>query len=347
MSYQITLQPSGNQFTVQEGERVLGAGLAAHLRIPFGCRMGTCRSCRGKVLSGKIDLGDAHPAYLTQEQRDLGYALLCQATARSDLVIELKELDQLAEAQVVPAIVKSTTKVAPDVTVLQLRLPLHANIRYLPGQYVDLLLEDGVRRSYSISNPPIDGVVDMEFHIRHLPGGLFTDRLFNGLKPRERFQIEAPLGSFFLRDSDKPALMIASGTGYAPIRAILLDALPKNTTRSMVLYWGARKLEDIYMYDEAVGLAEKYPNFRFIPVLSEPPLEDEWTGRTGFVHRVVIDDISDLSGWQVYACGNPAMVDAAQADFTVVCKLPQDEFYADSFITRADLAKTELLANET
>lgn len=338
MSYQITLQPSGHHFTVEEGERILSAGLAAHLRMPYGCRMGTCRSCRGKVVSGNIELGDAHPTYLPQSQRDEGYALLCQATARSDLVINLEELPQLAEPREAPVIVKELTRHTDDVMIVTLRVPLHLNMRYAPGQYVDLLLGGGMKRSYSIANPPLDGTVDLQFHIRHLPGGAFTERLFGGMKPREKLQIEGPLGAFFLRDSDKPALLIASGTGYAPIRAILLHSLPQKTGRKMVLYWGGRRLRDIYMFEEAMALAEQYPDFSFIPVLSEPDAPDEWTGRTGFVHSVAMQDLPDLSSWQAYACGTPAMVEAARTEFSAICGLPQEQFFADSFITQAELA---------
>ena len=342
MSHQIRLEPSGRTFPVQEGERILTAGLAARVRMPYGCRMGTCRSCRGRVVSGAVDLGAAHPAYLPQEQRDRGYALLCQATARSDLVIEVEELPPLAEPQILPTIVKSADRIIPDVIILRLRLPLHLNMRFAAGQYVDLLLGDGVRRSYSIANPPrSEGLIDLEFHVRHLPGGLFTDRLFQGLKPREKFELEGPLGSFFLRESDKPALMLASGTGYAPIRAILLDTLPRQTGRKIVLYWGARTLKDIYRLDEARALAAEFPDFSFMPVLSEPLAEDAWTGREGFVHRAVMEDHPDLSGWQVYACGTPAMVEAARADFSAHCGLPQDEFFADSFVTSAELAQVQ------
>jgi CDP-4-dehydro-6-deoxyglucose reductase len=340
MSHQIRLEPSGRIFTVDEGKKILAAGLDAHVRMPYGCRMGTCSTCRGKITAGEFDHGDAHPAYLPQAQRDQGYALLCQATPLSDLVIEVEELPALAEPQIAPAILKGVEIVTADVAIVRLRLPLHANLRFAAGQYVDLIFDDGTRRSYSLANPPrIDGVIDVELHIRHMPGGFFTDRLFKGLKPREKFQLEAPLGSFFLRDSDKPVLMLASGTGYAPIRSILLETLPMMTGRRITLYWGARTLKDIYMMDEPLAFAEQYPDFKFIPVLSEARAEDAWTGRTGFVHRAVMEDIADLSGWQVYACGTPAMVEAARHDFVADCKLPQSEFFADSFVTAAELAR--------
>jgi CDP-4-dehydro-6-deoxyglucose reductase len=341
MSFAVTLAPSGKTFMVEAGESILTMGLKSGVNMPYGCRMGTCCSCRGKVVSGEVDLGNAHPAYLPQAQRDEGYALLCQAKALSDVVIEVEELPPLAEPRVSPGLVKAIEMLAPDVAYLKVRLPLHLNLRFTAGQYVDLLFADGVRRSYSIANPPrVEGVIDFEFHVRHMPGGLFTDRLFGGMKPREKVEFEGPLGSFFLRESDKPAVLLASGTGYAPIRAILLDMLPKRTGRKMTLYWGARTLRDIYLMDEARALADEYEDFSFVPVLSDALPEDAWQGRTGFVHRAVMEDFPGMAGIQVYACGAPAMVDAARADFFATCDLAETDFFADSFVTRAD-AMTE------
>lgn len=341
MSYQIELVPSGRRFQVEPELPILNAGLAAGIKMPYGCRIGTCRSCRGRVVSGKVELGAAHPAYLPQHQRDEGYALLCQASACSDLRIELDELPFLATPQIAPAFIKKVEFRGPDVAVVSLRLPLHLNLQFESGQYVDFIFPDGLRRSYSIANPSTSaGTIDLEFHIRHLPGGLFTDKVFDGLKPRERLQFEGPLGSFFLRESDKPALFLASGTGYAPIRSILLKHLPMNADRQMVLYWGGRSLKDLYMVQEAQELAAAHKNFKFVPVLSDALPEDSWHGATGFVHRAVMQDLQNLAGWQVYACGVPVMIDAAQRDFTAICGLPEAEFFADSFVSMADLAKT-------
>ena len=342
MSYQIRLEPSGRTFSVEPSQPILTAGLAAGVKMPYGCRMGTCRSCRGRVLSGQVDFGKAHPAYLSQHQKDEGYALLCQARALSDLVIELEELPLLATPQISPAIVRRIVRPAPDVAVISLRLPLHLNLQFEAGQYVDFILPDGIRRSYSIANPPdAAGVIDLEFHIRHLPGGLFTDRVFSVLKERDKIQFEGPLGTFLLRQSEKPALFLASGTGYAPIRSILLKELPNTRGREMVLYWGGRTRKDLYMLDEATQLAQRFPNFRFVPVLSEALAGDHLQGASGFVHRAVMQDIADLSGWQVYACGAPVMVDAARRDFVADCALPDTEFFADAFLSMADLARLD------
>jgi CDP-4-dehydro-6-deoxyglucose reductase, E3 len=340
VTFEVQLSPSGKTFLVEEGLSILNAGLAAGIKMPYGCRIGTCRSCRGKVVDGKVDFGAAHPAYLPQHQRDEGYALLCQASACSNLRIELEELPQLSPPQIAPAYVKKVEFLSDDVAAVMLRLPLHLNLQFESGQYVDFIFPDGLRRSYSIANPSAAaGTIDLEFHIRHLPGGLFTDKLFQGLKPREKLQFEGPLGSFFLRESPKPALFLASGTGYAPIRSILLKHLAMNRKRQLTLYWGGRSRKDLYMLEEARDLAAQYSNFHFVPVLSEPRAADEWTGATGFVHMAVMRDLSDLSGWQVYACGTPLMVEAATRDFTAKCGLPEAEFFSDSFVSMADMAR--------
>lgn len=336
----VRLQPSGHSFVVGPDEPILVAALRDHIGLPYGCRMGTCRTCRGKVVEGEVDHTDSHLTYLPEQQRAEGYALLCRARPLSDLTIEIEELPPLPQPQTAQALLKRTHVLASDVIGVDLRLPLHLNLRFAAGQYVDIFLADGTRRSYSIANPPkLDGTIDLQLHIRHLPGGRFTDPLFAGaVKNRTMFDFEGPLGTFYLRDSDKPAIMLASGTGYAPIRSILLDAVEKGDGRSFHLYWGGRIEQDIYAASEIAALVEQHDNIRFTPVLSDMPHDDGWAGRTGFVHHAVMADYPDLSGHQVYACGAPIMVDSARADFTAQCGLPGDDFFADSFVTEAEKA---------
>ena len=346
MNHTVTLMPSGHRYEVAPGQKILDAGLAAALAMPYSCRSGVCRTCLGKVVEGQVDFGVVHPTYLSEEHKAEGKALLCQATALSDLVIEIRELEGLAGIVVgtVPCRVVSITHPAPDVAVLDLRLPMNENMMFVAGQYVDLLLKDGQRRSYSIACPPQpEGVSHVELHIRHLPGGLFTDRLFGGgVKEREVMRFEGPLGTFYLReDSDKPIVFVASGTGFAPIKAMVEYALRKRITRPMTLYWGCRTKRDLYMHELPARWAAEIPGFTYVPVLSEPLPEDAWTGRTGFVHQAVMADHPDLSGAQVYACGAPVMVDSARADFSAKCGLPPEEFHADSFLTAADRAMSD------
>ena len=340
MTHNVKLLPSGRCFEVGEDDVILDVALSHGIRMPHGCRAGSCKSCRAKVISGTVDVGRIFPApkFLLRMRQFDGYTLMCRASAASDLVIEVDEQAHVHEPRQLKALVADLELVRSDVAILRLKVDISEAVVFVAGQYVDLLLPEGVRRSYSIANAPsATGNQGLEFHIRYMPGGLFTERLFKGLALGEEIGIEAPLGAFYLRESVKPAIMLASGTGYAPIRSILLGALPRRQGRDMLLYWGARTLADVYKMEEARELEATWPGFKFVPVLSEAG--DEWSGRKGFVHRSVMEDFPDLSGWQVYACGTPLMVEAAQRDFGAHCKLSPDDFFSDAFISQADLVE--------
>ncbi|HEY3917217.1 MAG TPA: CDP-6-deoxy-delta-3,4-glucoseen reductase [Stellaceae bacterium] len=344
MGFRVTLKPSGHSFEAAEAKNVLASALEAGFNLPYSCRAGGCSTCKARILEGQVDHALSTDTYLPQSLRDQGFALLCQAKPLSDLTVEIEELTlHLAKPNVVPCRVKQIRKLAPDVVALHLRTPYNDNMLFAAGQYVDFLLEGGKRRSYSIANAPMlaGGMMDLEIHIRHSPGGLFTDRIFGKLKPSEVLRFEGPLGTFYLREgSARPIIFLASGTGFGPIKAIIEYALRRNLSaqRPIALYWGCRARRDLYMLDLPERWASEAPSFRFVPVLSDAPPEDTWTGRTGFVHRAVMVDFPDLSGHQVYACGAPVMVDAARRDFAVQCGLPPGEFFADAFLTEAELA---------
>ena len=343
MAYSVTLQPSGHRYEVPEGKSILAAGLEAGNFMPYSCKQGVCNSCKGRIIEGRVDYGDSHPAYFSDADRAAGLALLCQSTPLTDCVIEVKEIDGIAgiKPKIVPCRVTDLNLLAPDVMHLRVRLPMNENMLFISGQYVDFLFKDGTRRSYSIANThAVEGVRALEFHIRHTPGGAFTGKLFSGaVKAGEVMRFEGPLGSFHLRDSTKPAVLVASGTGFGPVKAMLEFALTHGDTRPMTLYWGCRSKRDLYQFDLPHEWARAHPHFTYVPVLSEAEPEDGWTGRAGFVHRAVMDDFPDLSAHQVYACGAPVVVDAARRDFTAQCRLSEDEFFADSFLTAADVAK--------
>jgi CDP-4-dehydro-6-deoxyglucose reductase len=342
MGHKVTLMPSGHSFEVPEGVSILTAGLDAGYLMPYSCRAATCRACRGRIVEGSVDFGGAIDSYLNAEERSAGYALLCSARPLADCVIEVAELSFVgAKPRMVPCRVKSIERPAPDVAVVEVRLPMNENFMFAAGQYIDILLKDKRRRSYSIATAPsAEGVTTLELHIRHMPGGVFTDHVFGALKVGEILRFEGPLGTFYLReDSDRPIVLLASGTGFAPIKAIVEHAIARGIRRPMTLYWGARARADLYMHEMAARWATEIPGFRYVPVLSEATPDDAWTGRTGFVHQAVMQDLPDLSAYQVYACGAPVMVDAARRDFTTECGLPEAEFLADSFITEADRAQ--------
>ena len=340
MTFHITVQPSGHQFDCGADETVLAAAIRQGVGLPYGCKNGACSSCKGKLVAGSVQHRPHQQSALPEAEEAAGVILMCCAVPHSDLQLEAREVAGSSDYPVkkMPSRVTSLDQVAPDVAVIKLQLPASEKLAYRAGQYLDFMLRDGKRRSYSIASAPgADG--PLELHIRHLPGGLFTEQVFTTMKERDILRFEAPLGTFFLReDSAKPMLLLASGTGFAPLKAIVEQMIVLGSSRPMVLYWGGRRPPDLYMDALCRAWAATLPHFRYVPVLSEPQPDDQWPGRTGFVHRAVMDDLPDLSGYQVYACGAPVMVASAQRDFVNQCALPADEFYADAFTTEADLA---------
>ena len=339
MSHQVTIKSSGHSFTVNDDETVLAGALREGLIIAYSCRSGTCGTCKGKLLEGRIDYGTYQEQAMTAAEKEAGMALFCQAKPHTDLLIECREIGSAAKGiqiKLLPARVVKMERLAPDVMRLELKLPASEKLPFLAGQYIDLLLRNIPRRSFSMANAPHDDAV-LQLHLRNY-GGPFSRYVFDKLKEKDILRFEGPFGTFFLReDSDKPVVLVASGTGFAPIKAIVEHALHKGTKRPMTLYWGCRVRSDLYLHDLAEGW-QREGKLRYVPVLSDAPASDNWKGRTGFVHRAVMEDFPDLSGHQVYACGAPVMVDAARRDFTSQRRLPEPEFFSDSFTPAAPAA---------
>ena len=339
--HSVTLKPSGQQFQVEDGETILGAALRQGLVLPYGCKNGACGSCKGRILEGGVDYGVYQKRVLTEEEKAHGKALFCQAKPLGDVVIEARAVGATKGIQIktLPCRVHAMERAADDVIVLRVKLPANEKLKFLAGQFIEFLLKDGTRRSFSMANPPHDAEL-VELHVRRVAGGNFTQHVFEKMKERDILRFEGPLGVFFLREeSPKPIVLVASGTGFAPIKSLLEDAFHRGLQRPMTLYWGGRRPKDLYMHALVEKWAQEHASFKYVPVISDALPEDQWQGRTGFVHRAVMQDFPDLSGHQVYACGVPIMVDSARADFTARCRLPEEEFYADSFTTQADLAQ--------
>jgi CDP-4-dehydro-6-deoxyglucose reductase len=342
MTFQITVQPSGHQFECEAGETVLGAAIRAGIGLPYGCKNGACGSCKGKIVAGSVEHKAHQQRALSDEEAAAGFSLFCCATTGADLVIEAREVAGSSEYPIrkMPSRVAKLEKVAPDVIVMSLQLPANEALAYRAGQYIEFMLKDGKRRSYSMANAPSSLDAPLQVHIRYMAGGLFTEHVFNTMKERDILRFEGPLGTFFLReDSDKPIVLLASGTGFAPVKALVEHLLHLKSKRPVSLYWGGRRPLDLYMNELCEQWAAIVPNFTYVPVVSHALPEDHWTGRTGFVHAAVMQDLPDLSGYQVYACGAPIVVDSARRDYVGQCKLPADEFFADSFTSEADLAQ--------
>ena len=341
MTYTITVQPSGRSFKTEAGETMLAAGIRQGIGLPYGCKDGACGSCKCRKLEGTVVHGPHQAKALSEEEAAAGYVLTCCAIPHSDVVLESRNVTDESAFPIkkMPVRVAQLTKLSHDVMQVRLQLPATETFRYHAGQYVEFLLRDGSRRAYSMGNEPSTQLTSpgLELHIRHMPGGKFTDHVFGVMKEKEILRVEGPFGSFYLRDdSAAPIVLLASGTGFAPIKALVEQMYVNGITRPATLYWGGRRPADLYMHDWVLDKVAHMPNLRYVPVVSNALPEDNWTGRTGFVHQAVLDDQPDLSGHQVYACGAPIVVDTARAEYSAKAGLPAEQFFADAFTTEAD-----------
>lgn len=338
MTCKVRIATSGHEFTVNEGENILDAALRQGLSLPYSCRGGTCGSCKGKVVQGEVAYPHGTPPALSAVERAAGMALFCQAQPRGDLVIEIREpysADELPLKKL-PARVIKKEFLAPDVVRLYLKLPTAERLQFLAGQYVDFILPDGRHRSFSLANAPHDDQF-LELHLRHVERGEFTEHVFERMKEKDMVRIEGPHGDFYLReDSTRPMIFVAGGTGFAPIKSILEHVFAAGITRPMYFYWGVRAKVDLYLDALPRAWMEMHAHFHYTPVLSAPAANDEWRGRTGYVHQAVAQDFPDLSDYDMYAAGPPALVRAAHDAF-VVCGLPATRFYSDPFEFAPDI----------
>jgi NAD(P)H-flavin reductase/ferredoxin len=325
VTFTIRVADSDIAFACEAGTTILDAARMAGYEMPYSCLRGACASCRGLIRSGEFD---------TPYPEDV-YILFCQTRPKSDLVIaprEIRRIDPAAKSTI-DAKVLRVTEAADDVRIVQLRFPAGVRVKFKAGQYLDVILEDGARRSFSMANAPQQSDVAV-LHVRVVPGGRFSGEVLPGLKQGDILRVELPSGDFWLREGERPLVFVASGTGFAPVKSILETEFRRNSARPMALYWGARSRKDLYLADLPEKWAAQHANFRFVPVLSEP--DADWAGRTGFVHRAVMEDYATLAGCEVYACGVTAMVEAARREFTLQRSLPENDFYCDAFVTPAD-----------
>lgn len=332
MRFSIVVEPSGHRFEAEANETILDAALRQGVALPYGCRNGACGSCVAKIIRGEVRYPGGLPPAISVEEDALGMAVLCQAQAASDLVIESREVESASqiEPRILPTRIETMQRLNHDVMLLKLRLPATERLQFLAGQYIDILLRDGRRRSFSLANAPHDDVL-LELHIRHIEGGEFTSEVFDKMKVKDMLRIEGPHGQFYLREeSERPIIFMAGGTGFAPVKSMIEHALASGSSRPMHLYWGARAREDLYLHELAEQWAAGHPQIRYTPVLSEPKPEDHWQGAIGFVHQAIIRDYPDLSGHEIYAAGPPAMVYAGQ-DLFPAHGLDLQHYFSDAF----------------
>ncbi len=332
MSFKIQVRPSGHEFTANPEESILEAALHHSHPFPYGCRNGACGACKGRVLSGEVDYGDNEPMALSEEEMAAGDALFCICHPRSDLVIQVNEIssgDDI-EVQTFPCKVARLEQLAHDVMLMELSLPEEERLPFLAGQYIDIVMEDGRHRAFSLANAPHNDN-RLELHLRRVPGGEFTDHVFTAMQPKEILRIEGPHGGFFLREeSERPILMVAGGTGFAPLKGMIEHAFYVGIERPIHIFWGVRALRDLYMDGLAKEWLAAHPNVKYTPVLSEPMAEDNWQGETGYVHQAVVKAYPELSGFDVYMAGPPPMVQASKSAFEAA-GLPLEQMYSDAF----------------
>ena len=308
----VTVVPSNHEFSARADEPVLTAALRQHLNLPHSCKGGSCGTCRVRLLSGRIDYPHGRPIGIDAAEEAAGYALICQARAQGDLVIETREIRYVTDVEIreLPARVERMERLAPDVMGLWLRLPAIEPFTWQSGQYVDVMLPGERRRSFSLANPPRDPAF-LELHVRRAPGGAFSEQVFGGMKAGTLLRIEGPLGQFIYRPVERPALLIGGGTGYAPLKAMIREMLESESRRDLMLFWGARTAVDLYDDDWLRELAARHARFHYVPVLSEQAVGEAY--ESGLVHEAVLRRIPGLAGFDVYAAGPPAMIDAVRA----------------------------------
>lgn len=331
MSFQVQIPETGESFVAKAGETVLAAALRADVRLPHDCQAGGCGTCRVRLAAGSVSYDEA-PFGLSPEEEAEGYALACQAVPEGDLVIEVPLVTvTLPEPRLHTAVVAGIEPLCDGVSRLTLTFPDDPAPDYLPGQYMNVLLEDGVIRSFSMGSAPGKGVLD--FHVRRNPGGRFTDRLLARAKPGDRIRVELPMGSFLYREEDyRPLLMVATGTGIAPLRSILEALMDDPDCPPVHLYWGMRTEADLYLDREIRTWGDRFDEFTYVPVLSRPG--PSWDGRRGHVQDAVAEDFGDLSEHAVYLCGSPAMIVDAKRIFMARGASP-DHVYVEGFTTGA------------
>jgi CDP-4-dehydro-6-deoxyglucose reductase len=332
MQYQVILEPSGRSFVADDDAPLLDAGLRAGVALPYGCRDGACRSCQGRLVAGEVAYPDGPPECLNELDRLQGWVLLCRARARGNLRLSVEELSP-AEAHAVrtlPYRLLTRRALNHDVVELELAPPHWDRLEFVAGQYVDLVLRDGRRRAFSVANAPReDGRVSL--HIRRVPGGEFSEYAYAHIQPGAILRLRGGLGAFYLRrESTRPAVMVAGGTGFAPVAAIVDDALESGFDRPIHLYWGVRARRDLYQPERVAAWLAARPDLRYVPVLSEPDPAEPWDGRTGLVHEAVLEDHPDPSSLDVYMSGPPVMVEAGREQL-VARGLDPARLHTDAF----------------
>ena len=340
MSFKITVPSTGHEFDSTDNETILEAALRQGVGLPYGCRNGACGKCAADLITGAVEYKKESLRGNAAVQHEAEKAILCQACATSDIKINVREVmsNQDLEIKILPCRVERKALLTHDIMKIELKLPETERLQFLAGQYLEFLLKDGKRRAFSIANAPHDDG-NIELHIRHVPDGQFGDYVFDGLKEKTLLRIEGPFGNYFLReDTGRPVILVGGGTGFAPLKGMLEHAFHVGFDAPVHLFCGVRALRDLYMDDMVKGWLKENSNLQYTAVLSEPMEEDNWQGKTGFVHDAIVEAYPDLSEYDVYLSGPPPMIKAGMDAF-YKHGLPENQIFSDSFEYSDDALK--------
>lgn len=333
MPYTVTLAPDNTEFPINDNEPILAAAKRHGLNLPHSCQNGICGQCKAEILEGEIIQGPHAELALSSEETVHGKILMCCCGVKSNIRLKVPAYNGIKAPPVKTLPTRITAiEIKNHTAIVTLALPKAPPFVFNPGQYIDILLPNNQTRSYSIANSP-QHPERLELHIREHEGGLFSNMLFNetpAVQVKSILRIRGPLGTFTLQEGNKPIIFLATGTGFAPIQSMLYHLIDTRNTRAVHLYWGVRTLEDFYALDNAKNLISHLPNARFTPILSRA--ENSWHGAQGYVQDHVIQDYPDLSGYEVYACGSPQMIQAAKTALSERCRLPEHAFFSDVFL---------------
>ena len=338
MSYEVTIEPTGDVIEVEDGQTLLQAALRQGVWLPFACGHGTCGTCKVQVLEGFVDHGEASTFALMEVERDEGKVLACCCYPESDLVVEADidvDPDFLGYAvKDYNATVVDMTPLSP--TILGIRLQLDDDMEFQAGQYINLYIPDVGSRAFSISNPPSQSNI-IELHVRLVPDGKGTMWLHNELSVGDKIDVSGPYGQFFVRSSDsQDVIFIAGGSGLSSPESMIYDLLEKGDNRQIYLFQGARNIPELYHREKFEQLAQDNDNFHYIPALSDEDTLGEWLGFKGYVNDAVKQHFNGkCSGHKAYMCGPPPMIDATITTL-MQSRLFERDIHMERFLTAAD-----------
>jgi len=317
----------GVEFEIKPSQTILEAAISSGITLPYGCRSGSCGSCKATIIKGEVFHEDIMPGVLTDQDKSEQNFLLCKTYATSDVTITSpveKKLDEFPK-KITPVRVEKLNLLNHDVMQILLKLPAGENLQFKAGQYLEFILKDGARRAFSMANAPSDDLI--ELHVRLIEGGTFTNYVFNEMKEKSIHRIEVPIGNFYLRESDRPMIFVAGGTGFAPIKSIINDCHRAGVERKIYLYRGFKTHKDLYQDEVVENWKKNINNFEAINIYSEEVVNEQ---EKSLVHKKVIKDLGQLDSFDVYCCGAPGMIEVAYKEF-VEAGLNPNSFYSDAF----------------